>query len=176
MGNDAHPEHERPSAGPPVQAPRPATAPAARPETPPSGPTDPASSQASPPSPKRPQGVPVPAPAPQVEEADEAAPSAFLFFAALPSWLVSMVLHIILILVLTLIYLPNMPIFNTDLTIGRPDVVENDLSNFEESMSTVDMGNRPARGCFCGRRARDSDRRADAQRRSLGSGSCGDDG
>ena len=57
----------------------------------------------------------------------------------MPSWLVSMVLHVLLILVLTLIYLPNIPVFNNDLTIGRPDIVDKEMTNFEESLSTVDM-------------------------------------
>lgn len=65
--------------------------------------------------------------------------NSFLLFAAMPSWLVSMALHIILILLLTLLYLPTMPVFNNDLTIGRPDLTETEITNFEESASAVEM-------------------------------------
>jgi len=76
-----------------------------------------------------------------VEEVGEGS-SRFLLLAAMPSWLVSLVVHLIIILLLALSYLPSLPVFNTDLTIGRPDVVENELTNFEETSASemsVDM-------------------------------------
>ena len=65
--------------------------------------------------------------------------NSFLLFAAMPSWLLSLVLHVIIILLLTLWYLPGMPVFSTDLTIGTPDVVETELTNLEENAAEVDV-------------------------------------
>ena len=79
-----------------------------------------------------------------VEDEEEGLPeadrdAAFLLFAAVPSWLVSLVLHLIIILVLALWYLPHIPVFRNDLTIGHPDVVETDLTNLEENATELSL-------------------------------------
>lgn len=53
--------------------------------------------------------------------------------------MVSLVLHVILILLLALWYLPALPVFNADLTIGRPDVTEDDITNLDENDADIEV-------------------------------------
>ena len=77
------------------------------------------------------------------EEEDEAVEvdrdASFLLFAAMPSWLVSLVVHLIIILVLAMWYLPHIPVFRPDLTIGHPDVVETEVTNLEENATELNL-------------------------------------
>lgn len=72
-------------------------------------------------------------------EAESNRASNFWVFAAAPSWLVSLVLHVIIILLLALWYLPSITVFNPDLTIGRPDMEDTELTNLEENVAEVDV-------------------------------------
>lgn len=81
--------------------------------------------------------VPQPAQPRDVVEADPE--SSFLLFAAMPSWLVSLVLHLIILLLLAIWSLPTIQKFQNDLTIGRPDVTETELTNLEENASDAEM-------------------------------------
>ena len=65
--------------------------------------------------------------------------TSFLLFAAMPSWLLSLILHVIIILLLTLWYLPELRVFNADLTIGRPDVTETEITNLEENTADLSL-------------------------------------
>ena len=57
----------------------------------------------------------------------------------MPSWLVSLVLHLIILMLLALWSLPLLPPFNTDLTIGRPDVTDSELTNLEENSAEIEV-------------------------------------
>jgi len=84
--------------------------------------------------------APEPAPAPQADDdRDAERRTNFVLFAAMPSWMVSLVLHVIIILLLALWYLPAIPVFNTDLTIGRPDVTESEIATLDESVADVEV-------------------------------------
>ena len=70
---------------------------------------------------------------PHSDNDTEAEHHSFLWFAAVPSWLTSMVLHIIALLILALLTLDiSTTRFNNDLTIGRPDAASEDIELFEE--------------------------------------------
>lgn len=84
-------------------------------------------------------GLERPVPAPQPEEDDDTRVSNFWLFAAAPSWLVSLVLHVIIVVLLALWYLPQITVFSPDLTIGRPDVTDAELTNLEENVSEIDV-------------------------------------
>lgn len=151
-----HVAESRPTPAP-LPAPAPAPAPAA---APPAGVSAPESATVPVPAPA-PSAAPAPvqaAPAaqapvsatappaehepedePEDDESLPTGPSRFLLFAAMPSWLVSLVLHTIIILLLALWYLPSMPVFNTDLTIGTQDVVDTEVTNMEENAAEVDF-------------------------------------
>lgn len=88
--------------------------------------------------------APGPAPTPAQPPSDDGDREAerrtnFVLFAAMPSWMVSLVLHVIIILLLALWYLPVIPVFNADLTIGRPDVTESEIANLDESVADVEV-------------------------------------
>ena len=64
----------------------------------------------------------------------------FLLFAAIPSWLTSLVLHFIAILILALLYIPLVaPSFDNDLTIGKPELADDEIELFEENVAEVDV-------------------------------------
>ena len=85
-----------------------------------------------------PLAAPVPA-QPKDTDAGEEAGQGMLVFVALPSWLTSLVVHFILVLILALFYLPSLPKLRNDLTVGTTDPVETEVSNFEENSAEIDV-------------------------------------
>lgn len=83
--------------------------------------------------------APVPAPARTDEFVEGDRETSFLLFAAMPSWLVSLVLHLVILLALALWSLPLLPTFQADLTLGHPDVMDSELSNLEENAAEVEV-------------------------------------
>ena len=68
---------------------------------------------------------------------DDAGAGNFFIFAAVPSWLISMVLHVIALLILVLLRLPlDLMITPSELTLGKSDLVE-----IEEEMPVFEIEN-----------------------------------
>lgn len=65
--------------------------------------------------------------------------SSFVLFAAMPSWAISLFLHVFIILLLALFYLPAISEFTTDLTIGTSDALDTELTNLAENSAELDV-------------------------------------
>lgn len=73
------------------------------------------------------------------ESAGQPRISSFVLFAAMPSWAISLFLHVCIILMLALFYLPTITDFRTDLTIGTTDALDTELTNLAENSAELDV-------------------------------------